>query len=306
MTENAVVDRGDNLPEPEELKNDPAPTPEPEPKEPEPKEPEPKEPEDKQEDDKPRDDKGRFIPVDRHKTILEKEREAREATERELQELKKQLAQVDKNADVEKIEAELLDMTKARDKALMDGELDKAAELASQIRVKERALNVHNDENLTAQIKEQMREEIRWETTIEKLESTYEVLNPKHENFDEDIVDLILAKQRVNVSEKHMSPSQALLAAAETVMRKFSPPKSEPKEEPKGLDAGRDTMKDRKEAQLAKNIDAAKKQPPDMSDVGMDSDKAGMTKDIDVSKLTSEEWANLPAATKARLRGDLL
>ena len=73
----------------------------------------------------------------------------------------------------------------------------------------------------------------------------------------------------------------------------------------KGLSAGK-TATDRKEAQVAKNLDTQRRQSPSMKDAGMDSDKAGIKDKIDVSKLTPEEFAALPEATKAKLRGDVL
>jgi hypothetical protein len=58
--------------------------------------------------------------------------------------------------------------------------------------------------------------------------------------------------------------------------------------------------------QVKKNLDTQARQPASMRDVGMDSDKAGVKGDIDVSKLSADEFAALPESTKAKLRGDLL
>lgn len=253
----------------------------------------------------PRDEKGRFIPQSRFNEVVAKERTAREQAERELAELKSQMAQVSKNADIEKIETEIVDLEKAHAKAVLDGDVDKAAELAGQIRVKERTVRIAQEENVPERIKEEMREELRWESTVEKLEGTYEQLKPGGEKYDQDIVDMVLATQRVYVTEKRMAPSAALLAAAEKVMGKIMPAATDGGKS-EGLEAGKAAAADREKKQIEKNLETIKKQPPDMSDAGLDSDKAGMTKDIDVSKLSSAEFAALPEATKSRLRGDMI
>lgn len=261
--------------------------------------------EESKDDEAPRDDKGRFIPKSRFDEAVTKERAAREQAERELAALKSQMAQVDKNADIEKIEAEIVDLEKAHAKAVLDGDVDKAAELAGQIRVKERTVQIAQNPATPEKIKEEMREELRWESTVEKLETTYPMLKPGGEEYDQDIVDMVLATQQNYVVNKHMPPSAALLAAAEKIMAKIMPPsRDEGKRE--GLDAGKEAVKDREKRQIDKNLETIAKQPPDTSDAGLDSDKAGMTKDIDVTKLSSEEFSNLPETTKARLRGDLL
>ena len=87
-------------------------------------------------------------------------------------------------------------------------------------------------------------------------------------------------------------------------MNRFAPKKSgEPEPEKQGLK----NESDRKQEQVAKNLDTAKRQPASMKDVGLDSDKAGMSSNLpDISKLSAEEFDALPESTKARMRGDIL
>ncbi len=300
MSDN-VVDRGDSIPTTdEEVKVEQVVTQD---VAPEVKEPEAKPAEPAAETEEPqRDDKGRFIPKSRFDEAVTKERMARETAERELAALKSQLAQVDKNADIEKIEVEINSLELARAKAVLDGDVEKAAELAGQIRIKERTVRISQEEGVPEKIKEEMREELRWESAVEKLESTYEALRPGTDTYDQDKVDIVLATQKFYVDAKRMTPSAALVLAAEKVMGEAKAPEAKKD----GLEAGKNAATDRQKAQIDKNLDTIKKQPADMSDAGLDSDKAGMTKEIDVSKLTSEEFAQLPESTKARLRGDMI
>lgn len=302
----ADVDRGDTLevvvpevevPEVEAIKALDTPSGEvPEAKGAEAKEPEVKERE--------RDESGRFIPKGRFDEAVGKERAARETAERKLAELQQSLKQIDRNADTEKLEAEIVGLEKQHSKLLLDGDHEKAADLMTQIRLKERTIAIQEATHLSTQAKNEAREEVRMDAAIESLEANYEVLNPQSENFDQDLVDFVLSTQASLIQTERLSPSAALVKAAQKVMSKMGG-KPVAAEDHKGLAAGK-VAQDRKKDQVAKNIDAAARQPASMKDAGIDSDKAGITGNVDVTKLTREEFAALPAATKAKLRGDMV
>lgn len=275
-------------------------------------EPEPEEPgtdevaedkgEDKGEDkEKVRDDKGRFIPKSRFDDAVRKEREGRELAERKLTELQAQLKQDQRKVDTGQLETEIKGLEKSYTKLVLQGDEDAAAEVMSQIRLKERAIATQEAGHLSAQAKDQAREEIRVDTAIERIEATYPELREGSDEYDQDIVDLVLAAQMANINDRRMSPSMALIKATETVMSKIKRVSDEPEKKGLGAAAG---VADRKSAQVEKNIAAAKAQPASTRSVGEDSDKAGITTKIDVAKLSREEFAALPEATKARLRGD--
>lgn len=250
--------------------------------------------------DKPRDADGKFIPVSRHKDVLQKEREARELAERKLADIQASLKQVDRSADAAKLESEIQALETAHAKALIDGDAEKAAATMGQIRLKERQIAIAESSTMTARAKDEAREEIRVDLAIEQLETTYPVLNKDAEEFDQDVVDEVLGWQQVYIA-KGMNAAQALLKAAQKVVVKAEV--AAPAAEKKGLAAG---ATERAKAQIDKNLETARKQPPSLKDAGIDSDKAGIQGDVDVSKLTYEEFSALPAATKARLRGDLV
>lgn len=254
-----------------------------------------------------RDEKGRFIPKARFDEQLGKEREARVAAERALADLQAQLKTVDANADLEKVEKEIAELEVAHAKAIVDGDANVAAELAAQIRFKERTIQIAQQNDLSTRAKNEAREEVRMDMAIERLESTYPQLNQKNEEaFDQDLTDLVLGMQLQLINNERMAPSQALIEAARRVMAKFAPAADDKKEDDaKGLDAARKAA-DRKAAQVDKNLKTAKGQPASMKEAGMDSDKAGMKTDIDVANMTLEELNALPEATKQRLRGDML
>ena len=253
-----------------------------------------------------RDDKGRFtaaIPKARFDEAVNKERDARLFAERQLADLQAQLQQVDRHADAQKLEADIVELEKAHASALLKGDVDGAAETAAKIRMMERTISIQGATHLSAQAKDQAREEVRMDAAIEKLEQSYDVLNPeKQEVYDQGLVNLILASQRYLIDNERLLPSAALVKATEEVMGRFG--KAAPAAGA-GLKAGTKAG-DRQQSAVDRALAAAGKQPASLKDAGLDSDKAGMVRDVDVSKLSMEEFAALPDATKSRLRGDML
>ena len=256
-------------------------------------------------DDKPRDKDGKFakeisIPKGRVDEMVRNERLGREAAERRATELEDKLRQTDRGVVTSQIEEEILAFEKDHAKAILDGNAEKAAELAGKIRINERLIQTASNTQMTAQAKDQAREEIRLDLTIEKLEAEYPQLTEGSESFDQDAVDMVLASQKMYIDRDRMTPSAALALAAEKVMSKLSTPAD--KTESSGL--GKAKVADRKEAQVDKNIKTAAAQPANMKDSGLDADKKGMTDNIDPTKLSMSEFDALPEATKSRLRGD--
>ncbi len=269
------------------------------------------------EEEKARDEKGRFakkddkepsVPKHRFDEAVGKEREAREAAERRAAELESRLKQESKNEEVTKMEEAVEKLEQQYSKFLLDGEGEKAAAVMKQIRQSERAIARMETESTASAATERAVEQVRMDTTIARLEADYPTFNPDSEKFDQDLVDIVLAEQNRLIQTQRMLPSAALATAAKKIMDKFAPTKDEEKkgddEEAKGLSAAK-TAEDRKAKQVAKNLDADKRQAPSLKESGADSDKHGQTKtEIDVAKLTPEEFKALPESTRAKLRGD--
>jgi hypothetical protein len=256
------------------------------------------------EESPPRDEKGKFVPKGRFDEAIDKERAAREAAERRAQELEHMLQQRQqyqaKTEQTEELEAKIAEMEKQHALLLLDGEGDKAAELMRSIRHTERQIaraEAQADARVTTN---QILEAERFELSVAKLEADYPELNPKSENYDRELVEMILDRQS-RLVQNGTSPSKAIVEATDFVMRRAAKQGGEPQQ---GLAAAK--APDRKTAQVAKNLEVRDKQPPSMKDVGMDSDKAGEKALPPISQMSLEEFDALPAATKARLRGDTL
>lgn len=272
------------------------------------------EPKDEPKDEPARDATGKFakkdhddarIPKARFDEAMSKERAAREAAEARAAALEAQVKQASKSEEVQKREDEIEALEAKHSKLILDGEHEAAAKVMKEIRLAERQIaNMENEVKLTKATTQAV-EQVRMEAAIARLESDHPALNQESEEYDQDLVDLVLAEQRRLMTEQGYTAARALTTAGDKIMRKFGAAQAAPKDaEPKkGLDAAKDSS--RKADQVAKNLDTEKRQPPNQSVAGKDSDKAGMKDTLtDVTKLTPEEFAALPAATKAKLRGD--
>jgi len=249
-------------------------------------------------------DDGKVIPKARFDAQIAKERERAEAAERRAEELEKQAAQVTRSLDVDKAVADVALLRKDERKALLDGDEDKAAQLSAQADRLNRQIAIAESGELTGQAKDQALEDIRFEMTLERLEDKYPTLVATHEDYDQDLVDDILDKQRGLIERQRLSPSKALAKATETVMKRQAP--APETEEKTGLAAAQ-TGEPRKAAAVAKNLDAAARQPGSLNETGLDSDKAGQTKVTPAaSAMTLEEFEALPEATRAKMRGDFV
>ncbi len=268
--------------------------------------------EDKAAADQARNEKGQFakgekkgvIPLDRHESVLGKERAARESAEAKLAELQGQMAEVNRAVDVSKLEEQIMELRKADRKAIMKGDEEESVRLGTEIDRLNRQIIIQQSEQMSAADKEAAREQIRTELAVEKLQGVYPVLDENSEVFDRQLVDFVLAEQRRLITDDRMSPSKALTKAANDILKRLAPAAAADEPGQKGLAAATKTT-DRKAAATAKAIDAAKKTPASAKDVGRDSDTAGIKNDIDVDKLTFDEFAALPETTKQRLRGDM-
>lgn len=119
------------------------------------------------------------------------------------------------------------------------------------------------------------------------------------------VTDDVLDKQRGYIERERLSPSQALLKAVKYVMSRAQPPAEKPEE--KGGLSRADRGTERKEAAVAKNVDAANRQPASTKKAGADSDKHGQTAPTpEADQMTYEEFSALPDSTKAKMRGDFV
>ena len=264
-----------------------------------------------------RDEAGKFVAKDSPKPIpkarvdqmVEKEKLRADAAERKLEELQKTIKTIDRSAEIAVLEKANKDLDAQHAKATLDGNAEKMAEISAAIRLNERTIIDAQAQSTSTRSVEQLREEMRLDLAIENAQKAYPNLVEGHEDYDEDVVDMILSMQSTIMRRDSAPAALALSQATEKIMSKFNKaaPENAAAEETGLKKASKDTKDtSRKEAAVAKNLDAAGKQPANTKDAGMDSDKAGITSEVDPAKLSTEEFDALPESTKARIRGDEL
>jgi hypothetical protein len=250
------------------------------------------------------------IPLSRHKEILDKAHAERDDLVKKLAAYQggEKVAQV--NEQISADEEKLLTMEGEHAKLVVDGDHVKAAAKMTDIRKMERGIIEAKAEMATKASEARAYERVRYDTTLDRLEEAYPAINPKHDDYDTDKVKEVgelMAAYRV----MGMTQSDAIQKAAKNVLGAATAKQEKATEVTPNVDksaAAKEIAKERRAAQLAKNLDANDKQPPDTKKVGSDSDKAGggpLSAEA-VIKLPFEKFKTLDDDTLARLRGDIV
>lgn len=262
----------------------------------------------KDEKDDKGEKRGKIIPLDRHEAILRREREAREAAEAQLAKYAKGEAVSEINKDLAEAEQALLDMETKYDKLLVDGKTDEAARVRAEIRALDRKIADKKVEFATAAAESRAYEKARYDTTVDRIEAAYPVLNPDSETYDAD-----LARRVTRVAHSYQldgfTPSKAVQEAVKTLLGEPATMKQQNAVEVEARVSDAEAARAKREEEARKKaLDTKDKQPASLAKVGADSDKLGQSSTkLDVMKMSQEDFANL--ATKdpealAKLRGD--
>lgn len=200
------------------------------------------------------------------------------------------------SADVEKLRDEIDTMQDEYEDLLFEGENEKARKLRKEIAAKQEDLF---DTRLAVQNRQTQAntlEQIRYDTQLAKVEADYSQLNPDSPDFEEN-----LAKEVGEMMGAWQGQGYTATAALQKAVHYImGEPGKKGEDRSQGLRTSR-AVKARK-----KNLDANGKQPPNLSDVGHNSDTAGVDDDglPDVTKLSEKAFAKLTDAQLAKLRGD--
>jgi len=260
-------------------------------------------------DDKATKAKGKpRIPLDRHQTILARERDQRAALEAELARYKQGEKVAEVSAEITEAENALVKLEEQHAGLLADGKAAEAAALMSRIRKDERAIIEQRAGLQLAAVQARAVEQVRYETTVERLEEAYPQINPDHEDFDKDKTAEVL-DLRDAFKARGETPSKALQKAVKYVFPATTTKQKAATEVEARVDkdaAAKAVADARRTDAVKKNVDAALKQAPNTSKVGMDHDKAGggeITAKT-VMNMSYDQFSKLTDADLARARGD--
>jgi hypothetical protein len=186
-------------------------------------------------------------------------------------------------ADLEK---QIMAIDKEVEELRRDGDAEGAAQKQNQARRLERQIirleattpeSVDVDDIRKTAIT-QIRAEQALDSVITAVEQKYPQLREGDDEYNSDLVEEVMDLYDSFLA-KGYAPAVSMQRAVGYTVGVSAPQKS---------NGG-----DRKKEAVKRNIKAAKKQPPDLDEVGHDSDRGGATKTLDISQMSIEDFERL-------------
>lgn len=259
----------------------------------------------KAKDDKDKPKSPKRIPLERHEQILAKERERRQELEQQLQQFQNGREVAAVNADLTKLENNVVELEKKYHAALGDGDVDEAAKLMRQIRTLDGQIADAKADMRAAVAEARAVERVRYSTALERIEEAYPQLNQDHEDFDKDLAQDVI-DLKATYEGRGLTPTAALQKAVKRLLDVESRTQEKAVTVAPRVDAEQVAAQRKKEA-AKKTADAVGKQPPALTKAGLNSDALGGGLNAkDVIRLSQDEFAKLPDTALAKLRGDEL
>ncbi len=200
---------------------------------------------------------------------------------------------------LESLGTQLAEKTAEIAAAVKDGEADKIVELMNDQQALQSQITDMRIAQATENSTAYQNEQADFLAVKAEAEAQLPFLDPKSDEYDQEEVNQVSGLVQT-FQKAGQTSGDALVQAINLLYPEMDDePAAEKQEEKPAAGAQR-----KKEA-IKKNIAAKKKSPPaNLADAGEDGDKHGLTKQIDVTKLTEEEFDALPPETLKRLRGD--
>lgn len=239
------------------------------------------------------------IPKSRFDEAQAKARAREQALLEEIERLKSgQQASATQKA-VSEMRSKIEELQDKYEDLILDGKKDEARKVRKQVDTLREELVEYQTSVKSDAARKAAVEELSYNAQLAGFEAKYPVLNPDHEDFNEDLTNEVAMLLNAFV-KSGTKRADALAKAVKYVLG--APP------EQKVSDAAKALAEERAKKAREKAAEADKKQPPSSANVGLDSDKAGKGGElsIDVMRMSQEKFAKLDEETKAKLRGDEL
>lgn len=295
----SALDRGDSLEPVEETVDEPETEVEESVEEAEPEaeaEPEVEEPEEEEVAEEEEAPKPKKIMIP--KSRLDDEIAKRRKLESDLAQLQKQHQQVATTKEQDEAFAaatkEANALLRQANEAVLDGELDKAAELQQQALVK---MNVANQTTRAPDVDPeaiyaQIEAKLELKHTIKDIYEKYPEFNHEGDQADGEMIERAVMYEKMYAEMGH-TPAEAVRRAVEDTLKVLAPEKLTEKPVTKTPSREQD-----KRSNLKTKVEAANKVPP-VPKTSNSEEPA-----IDIATLTEDDFEALPESVKARLRGD--
>lgn len=243
------------------------------------------------------------IPLERHEQILAKERARRQELEQQVQQFQNGREVAAANADLTKLENNVIELEKKYHAALGEGDVDEAAKLMRQIRTLDGQIADAKADMRAAVAEARAVERVRYSTALERIEEAYPQLNQDHEDFDKDLAQDVI-DLKATYEGRGLTPTAALQKAVKRLLDVEGRTQEKAVTVTPRVDAEQVAAQRKKEA-AKKTADAVGKQPPALTKAGLNSDALGGGLNAkDVIRLSQDEFAKLPETALAKLRGD--
>lgn len=138
---------------------------------------------------------------------------------------------------------------------------------------------------------EEFKEQLRFDEVVDGIYADYPMLDEESKDYDQDLVAEVVHTFRglTEIYPDH----QAMAIAAKRVLLDYGLWKENKTEAPQ-----------KRSTDVEKNLDAARRTPPDLTSAGRNSDTAGARKRIDINHMTIEQFESLGEEDLADVRGD--
>jgi hypothetical protein len=221
------------------------------------------------------------LAAERQAQALQEELRKYQAYVQQMQQQQPQQERVDYDAKISEIDQQIED-------ARADGDTSKVSQLRAQQRKLEReavmeqmyaSMPRQQQQQLDPrQVIQQTSESLRLEQLIGQLEQQYPVLDETSDQFDAEMSDEIM---NLYDSLRQRMPLSAAMERAVSYVTKAH-----------DISPATQTKAPARKS-VERNIRAAAAQPPELDGVGMDSAKAGVTRSVDIAKMTQDQFEQL-------------
>lgn len=201
------------------------------------------------------------------------------------------------------LEQRLSELDVKIEEARLDGDTRQVAAMLAEQRKLERDYLVGDLQPQSQQVNPeqtyaQVRERMQFDQLVSGLESAFPQFKEGNPEFDQDLVDEVL-DMHAAFAARGSNLVESMVKAANYVLRAnglLTDAQLQQQQAP-AAPAPRKT-------DVAKNVAAANAQPPALDKAGMDSDKAGVSKPVDITKMSMSEFEKLSDEALAKMRGD--
>lgn len=251
----------------------------------------------------PRTGKGKFIPLDRHEKMLNKERARREAAEAQLTQSQSAREVAKVSGALAVTEDELVGMEKQYNDLLAEGDTAGASAMMTAIRRKNAELNSLTAAHRDAEVMARAVEKVRYDDALDRIEAAYPELDPDHDDFDEDVYQDVLDLMQ-KAQERGLSPTKALQRAVKRTLGSDGSAQERATTVTPRVNEDEVAGKRRGEA-VRRNLDAQRRTPPPTHRVTAANTGGALTAKA-VIDMSEEEFEKLSEKELSKLRGDTM